>query len=154
MKKIILGLLVFTMCLTTIFSQYTYVHAEETSDIDIPFEELMTENALIGYSNAGTWGVYYGSGVSIINDSGGGKIGWGGSTYAAKRCKVTVNAIVERYTGTSWVRVTSATNTREDSFTATVSKLTLVGSGYYYRVRCNHFAATDVGYSSTDALRM
>lgn len=154
MKKIVLGILVFVMCLTTIFNEYTYVNAEESSDMDIPFSELMTDNAIVGYSDAGTWGVYYGSGVSIINDSGGGKIGWGGATHARVSCKVSVNAIVERYSGGSWLRVTSASNTREDSLTAVVSKMTLVGSGYYYRVRCSHNAATDRGYSSTDALRM
>ena len=154
MKKILLGFMVIVLCLSAVLGEYTYVNAAERSDEDVAFADLMTENALIGFSDSNTWGVYYGSGMSIINDSGGGKIGWGGATHASRSCQVSVNAIVERYTGGSWVRVTSATTTRENALVATVSKISLVGSGYYYRVRCIHDAETDRGYSSTDALRM
>ena len=140
--------------ISSLLGQNVDIKAAETVDVDIPFEELMTEDALIGYANANTWGTYFGSGVSIINDSGSGKIGWGGSTNAKSKCSVKVLCIVERYTGGSWVRVTSASDSRDNDYIAILSKLTLVGTGYYYRVRSTHYASTDVAHSQTDALRM
>ena len=121
---------------------------------DVPISEITTEDALIGYSEENTWGVYLGSGMSIINDSGGGKIGWGGATHAARTCKVSITSTVERYSGGSWLRVTSATATTASGVTAVLSKTTLVGSGYYYRVRSTHYASTDVSSSCTNSLLM
>ena len=152
-KKITILLLAGLICITGTLNQNTVVHAQTPVDVDIEFSELLTEDAIIGYADYSR-GVYYASGMSIINDSGGGKIGWGGATHAARTCKVSVNAIVERLVDGSWTRVTSASNTVASGLVATVSKTTLVGSGYYYRVRCQHFAATDYSSSWTDALRM
>jgi hypothetical protein len=101
-----------------------------------------------------TWGVYLVDGTSIINDAGGGKIGEGGSTTAASKCKVSVNVVVERKVGTSWVRVTSWTATNANALVVSTGKNISVASGYYYRVRCVHSASTDTSSSCTGALWM
>ena len=154
-KKITILLLAGLMCITGTLNQNMVVQAQEPVSVDIEFSELLTEDALIGYTGPNDIrGVYYLSGNSIINDSGAGKIGWGGITNAARTCKVSVNAIVERLDSGSWVRVTSSSNTVASGMMAAVSKVTLVGSGYYYRVRCQHYAASDYSSSWTDALYM
>ena len=152
-KKIAILLLAGVMCITGAVTKDT-VYAQEAVDVDIEFSELLTEDAIIGYSDSAVRGVYYANGMSAINDSGGGKIGWGGATHAARSCQVSVNAMVERLVNGSWLRVTSASNTREYDITAVVSKKTLVASGYYYRVRCYHYASTDYSSSCTSSLYM
>ena len=152
-KKIATLLLAGVLCITGAVAEDT-VYAQEAVDVDIEFSELLTEDAIIGYSDSAVRGIYYVNGMSIINDSGGGKIGWGGATHAALDCKVSVNAIVERLVNGSWTRVTSASNTRQYDITAVVSKTSLVASGYYYRVRCQHFAASDYSSSCTSSLYM
>ena len=119
--KLILLVALFAM---SIYGQSIDIHAKEVINQDVPFSEIMTEDALIAHSENNTWGVYYLDGISSINDSGGGKIGWGGCTYAARTCKVSITCIVERYSGGSWVRVTSATSTTASGLTAAVSKIT------------------------------
>lgn len=155
MKKRVLSLfLVVTMCIVALPFCKKEVRAAEAISEDVPLSVIMTENALIGESEFDIRGVYYLSGKSIINDAGGGKIGWGGCTYAAVRCKVSVNAMVERLVNGSWVHVTSSSTTVENAYTAVVSKTSLVASGYSYRVRCYHYAHTDYSDSCTSALRM
>lgn len=153
MKKLITLMLAIMLCMTSIFTLKINVHAEDT-DEDIPYEELLTEEALIGYAESQTRGVYLSSGTSIINDAGGGKIGAGGVTTAAKKCTVSVNVIVERKSGSSWVRVTSWTVTNQNALVASASKAISVASGYYYRVRCVHRASSDASNSYTGALWM
>lgn len=153
MKRLITWMLATTLCMASIFTLKINAHAEGT-DEDIPYEELLTEDAVIGYAGAQTRGVYLSSGTSIINDAGGGKIGAGGTTTAAKKCTVSVNVIVERKSGSSWVRVTSWTVTNQNSLLACASKAISVASGYYYRVRCVHRASSDASNSYTGALWM
>ena len=129
------------------------VYAQDSAQ-DVELSEIWTEDALVGYGQSQTWGVYLAEGVSIINDAGGGKIGCGGMTTAAVKCKVSCNAIVEKKVNGSWTRVTSWTTTNASAYTAVVSKTLSVGSGYYYRVRCNHSAGTDGSSSYTSALWM
>ena len=126
----------------------------EGAEQDVDFSSLLTEDALIGYMEQSTWGVYLEEGVSVINDAGGGKIGAGGITNAARRCTVSVNAIVERKVGSNWARVTSWSATNTNAYTAVVSKYLSVTSGYYYRVRSQHSASTDSGNSYTAAMWM
>ena len=130
------------------------VKAEVPSE-DIDINVLMTEDALIGYSQNQTWGVYYSDGSSIINKISSTKVGAGGVTNAAVKCTVSITAILERKTSSgTWVRVTSWTQTNENAYTAMISKTVTVGTGYYYRVRCNHYAGTDSSSSCTNALYM
>ena len=155
MKKILLtSALALVMCVTGIFSFDLNVKAEAVSeDVDISY--LMTEDALIGYSQNQTWGVYYSDGYSIINKISSTTIGAGGVTNAAVRCEVRVTAILERKTSSgSWARVTSWTQTNSNAFSAMISKSVTVANGYYYRVRCSHYAGSDSGTSCTNALWM
>jgi len=121
---------------------------------DVAISDIMTEDALIGYAQLINRGVYLQQGMSIINDAGGNKIGCGGITEAAVKCKVSVTSVVEKKVNGSWARVTSWTSTNTYAYSASISKYLSVGSGYYYRVRSTHYASTDVSSSYTSALWM
>lgn len=152
-KRFIMIVLVLALFVTSIFTVEIEANAEDIGE-DVPYESLLTDDALIGHMQSQTWGVYLSSGTSVINDAGGGKIGAGGTTVAAKYCRVSVNAVVERKVNGSWVRVTSWTVTNSNAILACASKTISVASGYYYRVRCTHSAATDTSNSFTGALWM
>lgn len=139
---------------TGMFAGNIQVKAAEPQGEDVPFSYLLTEDAIVGYAERQTWGVYFLDGYSVINDAGGGKIGCGGTTDAARYCTVSVNAIVERKTSTGWARVTAWTKTNQNALTASVSKYLSVTSGYYYRVRSVHYAGTDTSSSWTNGLWM
>lgn len=153
-KKLTTLLLAMAMCVTGIFGYSVDAQAEELIEKDIEYSELQTEDALVGYMESQTWGAYLAGGHSTINDAGNGYIGVGGMTVAATSCKVAVTAIVERLSSGSWVRVTSYTASKTSATVVTVSKSLLVSSGYYYRVRCTHYASTDASTSCTGALWM
>lgn len=125
---------------------------ENEEDIDISY--LATDSALIGYCGLQTRGIYLADGYSIINRIASGKLGAGGGTDAAIRCKVSVTSIVERQTSTGWAYVTAWTQTNENAFSAVVSKSLIVAKGNWYRVRSSHYASTDVSSSNTSALWM
>lgn len=153
MKKLTSFFLVLVLSICCLGTYNINVQAEEIGeDVDLSF--LMTDSALIGYSESQTWGAYLLEGFSVINDAGGGKIGAGGSTTAVTKCTVSVNAVVERKVDGSWVRVTSWTVTNTNAYSAVAGKTISVGSGYYYRVRCVHRASTDASSSCTGALWM
>lgn len=152
-KRLMAFLMAMALFVTGSFAMNINVRAEDIEQ-DVDFSSLLTEDALVGYMEHSTWGVYLEEGVSVINDAGGGKIGAGGITNAARRCTVSVNAIVERKVGTSWSRVTSWSATNTNAYVAAVSKTLSVTSGYYYRVRSIHIASTDQSGSYTAALWM
>lgn len=154
MKRRIMAMLLAVMLgVTGAFYQGFETRAEDMGeDLDISY--LIAENTLVGTTGAQTRGVYLAEGNSFINKQSSTKIGVGGNTVAALKCKVSVTAIVERLEGGMWVRVTSYTTTTASGFTAVVSKSLTVGTGYYYRVRCVHYASTDVSSSCTSNLWM
>jgi hypothetical protein len=150
-KRIFSMFVALLICITSMMSWHICVKAEGESE-DIEFSELMTEDALIGYVENQTWGVYLSSGESIINKISSTKVGAGGVTNATVKCSVSVTAILERKVNGSWVRVTSWTQSNSNAYYAIISKSVTVASGYYYRVRCHHYASTDSATSYTDAL--
>lgn len=152
-KKLMMILLAVALCVTSIYSVDMKANAEDIGE-EVEYESLLTEDALIGNIESQTWGVYLASGTSTINDAGGGKIGAGGATTAASYCKVTVNVIVERKVNGSWGRVTSWSASNSSALFVTTGKTISVASGYYYRVRCTHYASTDASSSCTGALWM
>ena len=152
-RKMMALLLTMVMCVTTMFCMEYEVKAEDGGQ-DIEFSELLTEEALIGYAQPTTRGVYLMEGNSIINKISSTKIGAGGTTTAAIKCKVTVCPFVERLVNGSWVHVTSWTVTNASAFSAMASKSITVSTGYYYRVRCTHYAASDASSSWTNGLWM
>ena len=154
MRKRFTALFLAVLFLVTgIFVVDQKAFAQETVE-DVEISDIMTEDALIGYVQLINRGVYLAHGISIINDAGAGKIGCGGFTEAAVKCKVSINCVVERKVSGSWVRVTSWTNTSASAYSVSISKYLSVGSGYYYRVRSTHYASTDVSSSCTDSLWM
>ena len=152
-QKVLAMFMAVALCVTCVWSVDFETKAEDMGE-DISFSELMTENALVGVMESQTWGVYLLDGYSIINKISSTKIGAGGTTTAARKCRVSTNAIVEKLSSGSWVRVTSWTTTVESGFSASVSKSLTVTTGYYYRVRCVHFASSDSSSSFTSSLYM
>ena len=130
------------------------VKAEVASE-DVELSVIETDDALIGYAQNQTWGVYFSDGYSIINKMSPTKVGAGGVTNANVKCTVKVNAILEQKNSSgTWVRVTSWLQTNENAYSVVVSKSVTVATGYYYRVRSYHYAGSDASSSSTDALYM
>lgn len=152
-KRIIALFFALLLTITGVVAGEGKVYAEESIQ-DVELSNIWTEDALVGYATTKTRGIYLLDGVSIINNAGGGKIGCGGSTTAAVKCKVSVTAIVEKKVNGSWTRVTSWTVTNTNAYSATASKVLSVASGYYYRVRCAHYAGSDSSGSYTSALWM
>ena len=152
-QRLLAMLMAIVVCVTCVLNLGFESNAEEVGE-DISYSELMTENALVGYAENVTRGVYLLDGYSIINKISSTKIGAGGATNAAVKCRVSTNAIVERLNSGSWERVTSWTTTVTSGYTAMVSKSLVVTNGYYYRVRCVHYASTDRSGSFTSNLWM
>ena len=153
MKKRILTILVaLIMCFTGVMGWQVNVKAEaEVENIDMAC--LMTDDALIGYAENQTRGVYLSDGYSIINKISSTKIGAGGATNAAVKCTVRITSILERKNSSgSWERVTSWTQTNQNAVCAMIGKSVIVASDHYYRVRSNHYANTDSASSYTGAL--
>lgn len=145
-------LLALLICIAGIFNSKIEGHAEVNSE-DIEMSSIMTEDALVGYSANQTWGVYYSDGYSVINKISSTKAGAGGVTNANVKCTVKVTAILERRDSDGgWARVNSWTQTNYNAYSAMISKSVTVSSGYYYRVRCYHYAGSDSSSSWTDAL--
>ena len=154
MKRKIVAMLTAVALCATCMANLGFESKAEDREEDISYSELMTEDALVGYAVNITRGVYYLDGHSIINKMSSIKIGAGGTTSAAKKCRVSTNAIVEKLENGSWVREASWTTTVESGFSAMVSKSLIVDNGYYYRVRCIHYAASDRSSSYTSSLWM
>lgn len=153
MRKNFFGiLLAITICVTGIVNLDVKASAEVESE-DIDMSCLMTEDALTGYIDNQTWGVYLASGTSTINKISSSKVGAGGTTNAAVRCNVSITSILEKKNSSgSWVRVISWTQDNTNAFSAGISKSVTVPSGYYYRVRSYHYASSDSATSYTNAL--
>lgn len=150
-KRFLAALLAVMICFLGVMNGETYVRAE-TDGENIEMSEIMTEDALIGYAQNQTWGVYLVNGYSVINKISSTKVGAGGTTNAAVQCSVRITSILERKVNGNWVRVTSWSQTNTNAYYAMISKSVTVGSGYYYRVRSHHYASTDSASSYTNAL--
>ena len=105
-RKIVAMLTAVALCATCMVNLGLESKAEGLEE-DISYSELMTEEALVGYAVNITRGVYLLDGHSIINKMSSTKIGAGGITNAAVKCKVSTNAIVEKLENGSWVREAS-----------------------------------------------
>lgn len=151
-RKILSVLFSIIFCVTGIMQWSFMVNAEGGSE-DIDMSLLMSEDAVIGYADVQTWGVYLANGTSVINKISSSKVGAGGTTNASVKCNVSITSILERKNSSgSWERVTSWSQTNASSFYAGISKSVTVPSGYYYRVRSYHYASTDTASSYTNAL--
>lgn len=151
-KRIFNMLLAIMLCIVGVINPRIEAKAEGVSE-DVALSEIMTDDALIGYAQNQTWGVYFSDGYSIVNKISSTKVGAGGATNAKVKCTVKVTAILERKNDSgAWARVTSWTQTNYNAYSAVISKTYTVASGYYYRVRSYHSAGSDSSSSSTNAL--
>ena len=151
-KKILMIASVFMFGLAGTITSETVSLAQEGSNITQDYSYLLTGDTIIGQMLPETRGVYLVTGTATISDAGTGKIAAGGVTIAAQKCDVSVNVIVERLSGGSWERVTSWTAKLSNTWSVGTEKTLNVGRGYYYRVRCVHYAHTDVSSSMTSSL--
>lgn len=111
------------------------------------------DNEQIGYTTIQTRGIYLQNGFSKISKPGDGKITAGGSTTAQKVvAEVSINVNIERKVDGSWKHYTSWTVTKNNAIAVTTSKTLSVPKGYYYRVKCVHYANSDVSSSITGGL--
>lgn len=152
-RKLAVFLIAFIMCVGGVITTKTEAQAEGMGT-DIDFSYLVTKDALMGTLQSATKGVYLLDGSSIINRMGIATVGAGGSTTAAKKCRVSILVIVEQQAGSGWDYWTSWTVTEENSYSASASRAIPVATGHAYRVRCTHSAGTDAGSSWTGALQM
>lgn len=153
-KRITAFLIACMMCMTSFYFGEVNVRAEEPQSQDIDYSYLTDANALIGYADMQTWGVYLVEGSSSITKISSNTIGAGGTTLAAKKCTVTIACIVERYVNGTWLRVTSWNQTNENAFTVAISKSLMVATNNIYRVRSIHVAESDSSTSYTNNLHM
>ena len=152
-NKALAILMAIVLCGSLISFNGFEAKAEDTGE-DVDLSYLLTDDAMIGYSENMARGVYLAEGYSIINKISSTKIGAGGVTNAAVKCKVSITTILERQTTTGWARVTSWTQTNEDAYSAMISKSIIVSTGYWYRVRSLHYASSDGSSSGAGALWM
>lgn len=104
----------------------------------------------IGYITIQPRGVYLQSGFSKISKVGDGKITAGGNTTAQKVVsEVSIDVHVERKVNGAWEHYTSWTSTKKNAIAVTSYKTLTVPKGYYYRVKCVHYANSDVSSSIT-----
>lgn len=107
----------------------------------------------IGYITIQPRGVYLQSGFSKISKPGDGKITAGGNTTAQKVVsEVSINVNVERKVNGNWEHYTSWTTTKKNTIAVTSYKTLTVPKGYYYRVKCVHYANSDVSSSISGGL--
>lgn len=99
-------------------------------------------------------GYYLAQGTSSISKTGTYTINATGVTTAARKCNVAVLVMVQQYRNDTWYNYTSWQTSKEDAFTASISKTIYVDLGYYYRVVSVHGAETDSSSSATNALWM
>lgn len=159
MKKRTLALaMAVCLCVASIFSLDLCVLAQESEPVvgteeDIDYSYFTPLNSLYGHAVIPR-GVYLISGDSAISKISSYKIGASGVTTAAVRCTVKVAVIVERYNMQTdgWQFITSWQAENTNAFTAAISKSLVIDSGYYYRVRCLHYAGSDSSSSCTNAL--
>lgn len=110
-------------------------------------------DAETGYITIQPRGVYLQSGFSKISKPGDGKITAGGNTTAQKVVsEVSINVNVERKVNGAWEHYTSWTSTKNNAIAVTSYKTLTVPKGYYYRVKCVHYANSDVSSSYTNGI--
>lgn len=114
---------------------------------------LEDANESIGDMEISTWGYYLKSGMSSITEVGTGKIGVGGSTTAQRVVgEISVYVKVQRLENGVWRNYHSWSAEKTNAAYVSTSKTLTVPTGYYYRVCCSHYAASDAGTSNTNAL--
>lgn len=152
MKKLIGMMLAVVLAFSILPMHNAYAEEVEMEDCDYSF--LTEPGALIDRANSQTRGVYLVSGMASINKYSSNKIVAGGDTTAAVDCRVILTVIPEKLTSSGWTKITSWSASKNSDIYVISSKILTVATGYKYRVRCIHQAASDKTYSCTDAIKM
>lgn len=153
-RKLALIFMATVLCFTSLSVNVGQVHAEEVEVEDYDYHCLATSGGLVDTVGPKTRGIYLVSGMSMLTKHSSTKIACGGDTTASTNCKIVCAVIVEKYTSYGWERYTSWTASKASDVSVVTAKLVTVATGYKYRVRCTHYAASDVGSSCTNALKM
>ena len=107
----------------------------------------------VGDLKMSTWGYYLKSGSSTLSKIATGKIGVGGDTTAQRVVdEISVTVSVQRLVNGNWQYYYTWSAEKTNAAYVSTSKTLTVPTGYYYRVICSHYAASDTGYSNTNAL--
>lgn len=107
----------------------------------------------VGDMEISTWGYYLKSGSATLSKLGTGKIGVGGDTTAQRVVdEISVTVSVQRLVNGNWQYYYTWSAEKTNAAYVSTSKTLTVPTGYYYRVICSHYAASDTGYSNTNAL--
>lgn len=126
---------------------------EETLEDRKDFSFLVDTRSMLEDEGVSPLGVYLIEGMCVISNKGNGKLAVGGTTIAAKNCRISVNVVLEkRSTNSQWTRVKSWSDTQTYDSYAGVSQYYYVESGYYYRVWATHTANYDTDSTQTDAM--
>lgn len=161
-KRITSVLLVVAMISTMLFGQVITASAE-TGEKRVEGSLLTSANSSEGFtsSNLNTRGQHLMEGNSGISKAGRGRIYAYGATAANHDVeKITVIVAVDRYDekNDSWGQVATFTAEDFNTYYVSVGKVVQVERGYYYRVRCAHYAGNpslnevDTDASFTDGI--
>lgn len=153
MKKAIAMILTLVMCVS--FALIGAMQVQATDErVCIDGSYLLDDaDESVGDMEISTWGYYLKSGTSTINRPADGKIGVGGSTTAQRVVgEISVYVKVQRLENGVWRNYHSWSAEKTNAAYVSTSKTLMVPTGYYYRVCCSHYAASDAGTSNTDAL--
>lgn len=153
MKKIIAMVLTLVMCVSFALTGAMQVQAaDELICVDGSYL-LDDADESIGEAVSITRGYYFKSGSSTISEIGTGKIGVGGDTTAQRVVdKISVTVKVQRLVNGYWENYYTWDAEKTNAAYVSTSKTLNVPTGYYYRVSCSHYAASDTGYSNTDGI--
>lgn len=153
MKKVIVAVLTLALILGFGMEGVAQVQAaDELVSVDGSYL-LSDADESIGEIKILPRGSYLKSGTSSITKVGTGKIGAGGSTTGQRIVnKISVTVVVQRLVNGSWENYHTWSAEKTDAAYVSASKTLSVPTGYYYRVSCSHYAASDSGYSNTDGI--
>lgn len=151
MKKII-AMLAAVVLMTGLVATGEVQAADEWIEVDDMYF-LTDAKASTGSTDASVQGYYLSIGSSSIVEHGKGKIGAGGDTSARRIVdEISVTVVVQRQVNGAWQNYLTWSAKDTNSAYVSTSKMLYVPTGYYYSVCCSHYAATDTGYSNTNAL--
>ena len=154
-KRVFAFLLAILLMVPVVSGNVRDVYAEEDVQMeDIDYSYLLDGNALTGYGQAQTRGIYLANGSVSISKYSSTKIAAGGITNGARICSMSVSVIVECYKNGGWARVTSWTASRTSDSSVATAKVLTITTGYKYRVRGYHTAYTDALNTWTNSLQM
>lgn len=151
MKKFI-AMLAAVVLMTGLVATGEAQAADEWIEVDDIYF-LTDAKASTGSTDVSVQGYYLSIGSSSIVEHGKGKIGAGGDTSARRIVdEISVTVVVQRQVNGAWQNYLTWSAKDTNSAYVSTSKMLYVPTGYYYSVCCSHYAATDTGYSNTNAL--